>query len=181
MEIKQVAINEINPAVYNPRIITDKELSGLKESIKAFGFVEPLVVNSVSGTLISGHQRFKAAKELGHETVPVVYVELNESGEKALNIAMNNHAIQGKFDTEILSTLLEDLKVEMPDLSSELNFDILSKDLKIDFDPVAPDVPKDSETSYAMVKLKVQKEDKPELVDKCREFVQGLDMEVIID
>jgi DNA modification methylase len=135
MQVIDVPINQINPAKYNPRTITDKELAGLMESIKKFGFVEPLIVNKRTNTLCGGHQRLKAAEKLGHKTVPITHVDLSEAEEKALNVALNSHTIQGKFDTEVLHALLDEIKVEMPELSVSLNMDDLAVDMKIDFNP----------------------------------------------
>lgn len=70
--VKWLPIQKINPAAYNPRRISDEALSGLKESIKKFGFVEPLVINTKTGNLVGGHQRLKAAENLGMKTVPIV-------------------------------------------------------------------------------------------------------------
>jgi ParB-like chromosome segregation protein Spo0J len=135
MELKNYKITEIKPAAYNPRTITEKELSGLKESIKKFGFVDPLIINTRTGVLVGGHQRLKAAELLGFKEVPCVEVDLSQAEEMALNVALNSHTIQGKFDLEILPTVLEEIKIEIPDLPGLLNFDQLISDLKIGFDP----------------------------------------------
>ena len=125
MEIKQYPIESINPAEYNPRDITDKELEGLTHSLLEFGFVEPVVVNTATNRLVSGHQRIKAAKSLGIQSVPVFEVNLPEAKEKALNVALNSHTIAGKFNGEMLSGLLEEIKQELPDLHDNLRLDQL--------------------------------------------------------
>ncbi len=135
MQIEMTPIEQIAPAPYNPRTITDRELAGLKESIKKFGLVDPLIVNKRSGVLCGGHQRLKAAESLGHTEVPVVYVDLDKSEEKALNVALNAHTIQGKFDLEVLPTVLEEIKLDLPELHVDLNLEQLAKDLQIDFNP----------------------------------------------
>ena len=135
MQVNERNIEELNPATYNPRSITDAELHGLMESIKKFGFVEPVVFNKRTNTLVGGHQRVKAALALGKTTVPVYEVDLSLPEEKALNVALNSHTIQGKFEGEILSGLLEEIKLDLPELSDAFNFDQLAKDLKIDFSP----------------------------------------------
>lgn len=132
MEVFDVPIREVNPAKYNPRKISDKELTGLKESIKKFGFIDPLVINKRTNTLVGGHQRLKAAELLEMDNVPVVYVNLNISEEKALNIALNSHMISGKYDLEILPLLLDEIKLELPELSEKLRFNELKLDLKLD-------------------------------------------------
>ena len=133
MQIVYGPISELNPAEYNPRVISEAEFEGLKESIKKFGFVDPAVVNKRGMVIISGHQRIKAAESLGHINVPVVFVDLDPIAEKALNIALNSHTIAGKFDVEILPTLMEEIRVNMPDIFSLLRMDQLEVDLGIQF------------------------------------------------
>lgn len=135
MEIINRKISEINPAKYNPRQITDQELSGLKESLKKFGFVEPLIVNKRTNTLCGGHQRLKAAESIGFVEVPIVEVDLSLSEEKALNVALNSHTISGNFDNDILKDLLSEIKMEMPDLFSNLNMDSMLPDIAVEILP----------------------------------------------
>ena len=45
MEIKKLKIKDINPAKYNPRKISEEELSKLRNSMEKWGYVEPLVWN----------------------------------------------------------------------------------------------------------------------------------------
>ncbi len=110
MEIQTLKVNEINPAVYNPRKDLkpgDPEYEKLKKSILEFDMVEPLVWNKRTGNLVGGHQRLKILKELGIEKVEVSIVDLSEVKEKALNIALNK--IQGEWDLPALKDLLEEL------------------------------------------------------------------------
>src|SRR4030066_190806 len=60
-QVKKFKLNEIHPAKYNPRVITDDALAGLAESIKRFGCVEPIIVNVRAGKniIVGGNQRFK--------------------------------------------------------------------------------------------------------------------------
>jgi len=125
MEIIKIPISKINPALYNPRVDLkpgDPEYEKLKKSIATFGYVEPLVWNKRTGTLISGHQRLKVLIEEGFTEVEVSVVDLPLDKEKTLNIALNK--IRGSWDEEKLVFLLEELK-EMPNL----NLDITGFDL----------------------------------------------------
>jgi len=103
---KLVSLDKLNPAEYNPRTISTEDMESLKRSIQKFGFVENIVANK-DGTIISGHQRYEAAKQLGEESVPVYYVDLNKDDEIALNIAMNR--ISGEFDMSKLPELILNL------------------------------------------------------------------------
>lgn len=136
MQVVNYKTDSINPSKYNPRNITDQELSGLKESIKRFGFIDPLIVNikKKNNVLIGGHQRLKVAELLKMEFVPVVEVSLSISEEKALNVALNSPTISGSFDEGILNMLLIEIKEDDPDLFDDLNFGEFDFDLDFDND-----------------------------------------------
>ena len=120
MVIKKFKLDELNPAKYNPRKKLkpgDKEFQKLENSIKNFGYVELIVVNTANNnTVISGHQRLSVLKHLGETDVECVVVELNENDEKALNVAMNK--VAGEWDEQLLADLLTDLK----DADYDLNY-----------------------------------------------------------
>ena len=131
MNIVKKNISDLKPADYNPRVITEKELDNLKNSIHKFGYLELIVYNKRTDRIISGHQRLKALKELDVKEVEVIEVDLDEKDEKALNIAMNK--ISGDWDMPKLEILLNDLKLEgMLDLTgfSELELKDLDKLVK---------------------------------------------------
>jgi len=71
--------------------------------------VEPVVVNK-NNTVIGGHQRLIACKQLSIDTVPVVYVDLSKKKEKILNLALNR--IHGDWDMDKLAVVLEELKMD---------------------------------------------------------------------
>lgn len=110
MDIQKVLISEINPAPYNPRLDLkpgDAEYEKLKKSMAEFGYVEPLVWNQRTKTLVSGHQRFKILIEQGLQEVAVSVVDLPLKKEKALNLALNK--IEGDWDENKLAQLLDEL------------------------------------------------------------------------
>lgn len=114
MNIQTIPINQINPAMYNPRVDLKPEhpeYQKLKKSVDEFGLVDPLIINERTGNLIGGHQRLKVIQDLGYTEVEVVIVDLPIEKEKALNIALNK--IQGRWDEEKLITLLDEL-CELP-------------------------------------------------------------------
>lgn len=120
MKIITISVSEINPAPYNPRRDlrpTDPEYQKLKRSINKYGYVDPLIYNERTKTLISGHQRLKILIEMGVTEVDVSVVNLSLEDEKALNLAMNK--IQCEWEYEKLSELLEDL-LQIPGFDLEL-------------------------------------------------------------
>jgi len=108
MKIKERLIADLNPAEYNPRQLTDKQYKQLKKSLKTFGCVEPVVINSNPmrrDVIIGGHQRCKVWADLGNKTIPTVEVELNEAGEMELNVRLNKNT--GEFDFDMLANYFD--------------------------------------------------------------------------
>lgn len=123
LKIIHVAVETLNPAEYNPRKWGSEEKKKLTESIKRFGMVDPLIVNSNPKRLnivIGGHFRLEIAKELGLTEVPVVFLSLNEEKEKELNIRLNKNL--GEFDYEKLATFDESFLVDIGFSSKDLDF-----------------------------------------------------------
>ena len=110
MRIKQIALTDLTPADYNPRKDLqpgDADYDKLKRSLSEFGYVEPVIWNKTTGNIVGGHQRLKVLADLGYKTVDCVVVELDETREKALNVALNK--ISGDWDESKLALLIADL------------------------------------------------------------------------
>lgn len=111
MEAVTVPIDQIMPAVWNPRVDLQPgmpEWDQIDTWLDTWGLVVPLIVNSRTGTLVSGHQRCAVLAHRGVATVDVVYVDLDPEGEKALAVAMN--AITGRWDDTVLTGVLATLE-----------------------------------------------------------------------
>jgi DNA modification methylase len=116
MEIKNVLVKDIKYAPYNPRKISDEVLNKLKKSIEEFGYVEPIIVNKRTMHVVGGNQRLKVLRQMGIGEVQSVIVDLDETHEKALNIALNK--INGEWDLPALKDLL--LEIDTGEIDIEL-------------------------------------------------------------
>ena len=132
MKIETLKLDQINPAEYNPRQITDGALRGLEESFKKFGNLQPIVVNQHDGktVCISGHQRLKVLAARGETETQAIIVDFDEITEKAANVAMNSQAISGDWDEAGLEELLKELKSDLPEFD-DLNFDEMAEDYEL--------------------------------------------------
>ncbi len=113
MQTKRMLLRDIRPAAYNPRKRLEpgeKEYEALKGSIERWGLVDPLVVNTRTGNLISGHQRYYILTNLGETETEAVVVDLDERQEKLLNVAMNK--VEGQWDYGKLETLLSEFETD---------------------------------------------------------------------
>lgn len=116
LNLQERLLSELHPADYNPRVALkpgDPEYENIKNSIEAFGYVDPIIVNS-DGTIIGGHQRYNVLLDLGYDTTQVVVVDATKEQEKALNIALNK--ITGEWDEEKLCDLLIELDLSDIDM-----------------------------------------------------------------
>ena len=137
MDIQKISINELNPAAYNPRKdlkTGDPEYEKLKKSIIEFDYIDPIVWNKRTGNIIGGHQRFKILQELGKEEIEVSVVDLDETKEKALNLALNKTG--GDWDLPALKELLEELKVGDIDIEITGFDEAELEKLNAKFDPI---------------------------------------------
>lgn len=62
LAVEQVDIDSLRPDPANPRRISEEELDSLTRSIRAWGFVEPVVARRQDAMVIGGHQRLVAAR-----------------------------------------------------------------------------------------------------------------------
>ena len=70
MIIEDIPISAVKPYEKNPRK-NDKAVDGVAESIKQFGFKQPIVIDK-NDVIVAGHTRYKAALKLGLDTVPAL-------------------------------------------------------------------------------------------------------------
>ena len=123
INIVEVPINELRASEYNPRKHSKEQTDQLKESIRRFGLVDPIIVNSSpkrKDIVIGGHFRLEVAKELKFKTVPVVYTNIEDiNKEKELNIRLNKNT--GEFDLELLAEFDEAFLANIGFNSEELD------------------------------------------------------------
>ena len=153
LEVRVVPLADLIPAAYNPRKAlrpADPAYQKLRASLAEFGLVEPLVWNEPTGRVVGGHARLRILRELGVAEVPVSVVRLTEAREKALNVVLNNHEAQGRYDPEKLADLLEELQ-DLPELGLT-GFDA-STLATLRYEPAAGGVPDDPPAGRVTVTL----------------------------
>lgn len=108
LKIVELRTEQLIPYEKNPRK-NDGAVESVANSIKEFGFVNPIIVNE-KFVIIAGHTRLKAAKKLGLLKVPCVIVKgLTEEQEKALRIADNKTSELAEWDLDLLKAEIEDI------------------------------------------------------------------------
>ena len=115
MQVEQRPIDNIRPYEGNPRL-NDAAVDAVADSIRQFGFRQPIVVDE-DGVIVVGHTRWKAAKKLGLQTVPVhVAADLTPQQRRAYRLADNKTAERAEWDVELLPIELGELRDEGVDL-----------------------------------------------------------------
>jgi ParB-like chromosome segregation protein Spo0J len=97
----------LRPSQSNPRTHSKRQIHQIADSIRTFGWTNPVLVDR-SGTILAGHGRVEAAKLLGIETVPTISIDdLTEAQKRAYVIADNRLAELASWDSEILAGELQ--------------------------------------------------------------------------
>ena len=127
MEIVMRKVSELTPYGLNAKKHDDKQVTNVANSIKRFGWQQPIVIDE-QGVVVIGHCRLMAAKKLGLKEVPVTVASgLTENEIKELRIA-DNKTNESPWDLNLLAEDIEglefegfelDLPIEAEDLSSE--------------------------------------------------------------
>lgn len=115
MEVRQRSISSIEPYPQNAKRHPDDQVKKVVDSIREFGFNQPIVVDK-KGTIIVGHGRFLAAHLLGMEMVPVLELDLTEEQARAYRIA-DNKLNESEWDMDMVIHELKLLAPEMLELT----------------------------------------------------------------
>jgi hypothetical protein len=102
MQIEEIAIKELKPYDRNAKLHDDKQIGNVMESIKQFGFAQPLVVDK-DNVVIIGHCRLIAAKRLKMEKVPVLRMaDLDDEQVQKLRL-LDNKLNESEWDMDLLA------------------------------------------------------------------------------
>ena len=122
-EIKMVETKSLKPNEYNPNIMTDEQFQSLVDDFKENGFVgQPIIINDKK-EIIDGEHRWRCAKFLGYETVPVVYFNPKDADhQKILTISWNKK--RGEMSPTKLAQIIQELNQRhtLEELSGKLGF-----------------------------------------------------------
>lgn len=133
-------INRLVPYEKNVKIHDQQQVARIAQSIREFGWTQPIVVD-IHGSIIAGHGRRLAAISLGMTEVPVwVRDDLDEVQVRALRLA-DNRVAEGQIDTMLFRKELEDLDFDLTGIfdAKELQFSIADLG-EIDTSSFVPDL-----------------------------------------
>ena len=124
MDIQWRDIETVKPYERNAKKHPDDQVGHIANSLKRFGWKQPLVVDK-DGVVVVGHGRLLAAKKLGLKTVPCVCADdLTEAEIKAFRLA-DNKTNESAWDDDLVELELDELAelddIDMSDYGFELS------------------------------------------------------------
>jgi hypothetical protein len=121
IEIEQWPVDKPIDYPKNARLITEKAVVVVGNSLKAYGFNQPIIVD-VNGVIIAGHTRRRAAKSIGLANVPVMVARhLTKEQVDAYRLMDNRSAQETTWDVDVLTEVLADMaKTSDASLISEM-------------------------------------------------------------
>lgn len=132
MEVEYIQVGNLKPYEKNARKHEEYDISAIAESIKTFGFRDPIGVWSEQNIIVEGHGRYEAAKKLGMNEVPCIRLDdMTDEQRRAYGLAHNKTAELSEWDIDLLNGELDTLL--------DFNMEDFGFDLHLDDDPVVKD------------------------------------------
>lgn len=182
MQIERKRIRDLNRASYNPRIDLipgDTEYENLRRSITTYGMLIPVIWNKRTGNVVGGHQRLTVLENEGETEVDVSVVDLDETQERQLNVALNK--IEGGWDEEKLAELLAELGDDATLTGfTQQEIDSLTNDIDSLIDGATVDEELRAIEELFNVSLTFDKADQEELKAYVKDYGKEALIEVII-
>jgi len=149
LHIEYVPVDDLKPYDKNARKHGDFDVDAIAESIRKFGFNDPIGVWGKDNLIVEGHGRLLASKKLGMKKVPIIHLDhLSDEQRRAYALAHNKTAENSEWDMEMLAEELESLNDAGLDLDmSSFGFDKAPEvektvdDIEEDEPPEPPETP----------------------------------------
>lgn len=121
LQIELRPLGALTPNKRNARTHSKRQIGAIAESIRAFGFTNPVLVDN-EGAILAGHGRFEAAKLLGLGEVPTIRIsDLTDAQKRAYVLADNKLAERAGWNREMLAIELGELSVLLPEQSLSID------------------------------------------------------------
>ena len=149
MIIKDLPLKDLIPFERNAKKHDEKQIKNVMESIKQFGFAQPLVVDK-DNVVIIGHCRLIAAKRLKLKTVPTLCMEdLNEDQVAKLRL-LDNKLNESEWDFDFLAEDIPELDFSDFDIDWELPNDVI-EDIQEVVEDEIPDTPQEAKSKVGQL------------------------------
>ena len=117
MELEKISIDKIRMYENNAKEHPDWQIEQIKNSIQEFGYNDPIAIDE-NNTIIEGHGRYLALKELGYAEIEVIRLNnLTEEQKTAYAIVHNKLTMNTEFNIDKLKYELNKLEIAEFDLN----------------------------------------------------------------
>lgn len=146
LKIQTIKLADVRAYKNNPKLHNRAQVAKIRESIREFGFINPVLLDENLG-IIAGHGRVAAAQDAGMTEVPAIILShLTDAQKRAYRIADNKLTELGKWSIELLNLEFSELSNLDLDFNLEITgFETAEIDLILDgdgaSDPKADAVP----------------------------------------
>lgn len=116
--VRYISLVDLKPWPGAARTHSKAQIRQIAESIRRFGFINPIVIDE-DQQILAGHGRVAAARAMGLEEVPAIRINtMSEAEKRVYAIADNKLALNAEWDRKVLGDDFEKL------LAEDLNFDV---------------------------------------------------------
>ena len=106
--IEYAPIESLKPNSYNPNRQSDHESELLQRSMEDDGFTQPIIALRDTREIVDGYHRWKMAKQLGYEEIPVAFVDM--TAERARVSTLRHNRARGSEDMQLTAQVMKDLE-----------------------------------------------------------------------
>ena len=144
MEIITLPIESLTMHKGNAKLHPQEQIDQIKESIKLYGFNDPIGVWGKNNTIVEGHGRYMAAKEMGIDEVPCVRLDhLSDKQRREYMLVHNQTTMNSGWDFDLLTDELDGLDFDGFDFGFDLDTDDAPGEaVEDDYDAEPPVEPK---------------------------------------
>lgn len=162
-EVINIEINNLIPYENNARLHSEEQIEKIINSIKEFGFINPVIIDE-NNMILVGHGRVTAAAKTGLKEVPCIKVEnLTNDQKKAYILADNKLSDLSEWDYNLLNFELETIDLDMELFGFEI--EDISDDFGTDFELPNEEVPQTRTITLSL------SEEQYQIVIKCMDYI----------
>lgn len=160
-EVRYLPIEKVRAYDRNAKKHPGKQVQAIADSIKEFGFNQPIVVD-IANVVIVGHGRLMAAEQLGLPTVPVITVDLNSEQARAYRIA-DNKLNESEWDYNLLVSELqgihaEDYPIDLTGFDADEFGELIRKFGEVDLEGAIEGLPDEEKGNLEQITFTLTKE-----------------------
>ena len=114
MKIERLPVDSLRPWDKNPKTHTAQQIEHIAKSIQDFGMNDPIGIWGQENTIVEGHGRLEALKQLGHIEVDCIRLDhLSDEERRAYALAHNQLMLETPWDTDALEAAIADISLDM--------------------------------------------------------------------